>query len=120
MRPTTASTGTARWAMPMPGTPGDGGLTWSASGADGRAGCGRRSHGKLRFTETAGVNDVRRTVAIGMREIGEDQPPLVIAEAGINHEGDVGKALAIVDAAAAAEAECVKFQCHITEDEMIP
>lgn len=53
------------------------------------------------------------------RKIGVDHPPLVIAEVGINHEGDVGKALALVDAAAAAGAELIKFQCHIVEKEMI-
>jgi N-acetylneuraminate synthase len=32
----------------------------------------------------------------------------------------VGKSLRLVDAAKAAGADCVKFQCHITEAEMIP
>jgi N-acetylneuraminate synthase len=59
-------------------------------------------------------------VEIGARRIGTDQPPLVLAEVGINHEGDVNKALQLVDAAVAAGAEAVKFQCHITEQEMIP
>ncbi len=54
------------------------------------------------------------------RLIGEDHPPFVIAEVGINHEGDFNKAIQLVDAAVAAGAECVKFQCHITEAEMIP
>ena len=53
------------------------------------------------------------------RKIGVNHPPLVIAEVGINHEGDVGKALALVDAAAEAGAELIKFQCHITDKEMI-
>lgn len=57
---------------------------------------------------------------IGDRVIGADAPPFVIAEAGINHEGDVRKALRLVDAAAKAGADCIKFQCHITEEEMIP
>ena len=57
---------------------------------------------------------------IGTREIGPDSPPLVLAEVGINHEGDVRKALELVDAAANAGAEVVKFQCHITEREMVP
>lgn len=57
---------------------------------------------------------------IGDRKIGPGQPPLVIVEVGINHEGDVNKALQLVDAAVAAGAEVVKFQCHITDKEMIP
>ena len=57
---------------------------------------------------------------IAGRRVGSDHPPLVIAEVGINHEGDVNKAIQLVDAAADAGAELVKFQCHITEKEMVP
>jgi len=57
---------------------------------------------------------------IGNRLIGDDYPPFVIAEVGINHEGELEKAIQMVDAAVAAGADCVKFQCHITEAEMIP
>ena len=53
------------------------------------------------------------------RKIGPDHPPLVIAEVGINHEGSL-KALKLVDSAVECGAEVVKFQCHITEKEMIP
>jgi len=56
---------------------------------------------------------------INGRLISEDQPPLVIAEVGINHEGEIKKALQLVDAAVDAGAECIKFQCHITEAEMV-
>jgi N-acetylneuraminate synthase len=59
-------------------------------------------------------------IEIGNRRVGDDYPPFVIAEVGINHEGDVGKALQLVDAAVSAGADCVKFQCHITEKEMVP
>ena len=54
------------------------------------------------------------------RKVGSEQPPLIIAEVGINHEGDFNKALQLVDAAVMAGAEIVKFQCHITEAEMVP
>jgi len=57
---------------------------------------------------------------LGNRQIGEEYPPFVIAEVGINHEGDVNKALQLVDAAIHAGADCVKFQSHITEAEMVP
>lgn len=59
-------------------------------------------------------------IDIAGRAVGPDHPPLVLAEVGINHEGDVIKAIECVDAAAAAGAEVIKFQCHITEKEMVP
>ena len=43
----------------------------------------------------------------------------MIAEIGINHEGDEAKAHAMIDSAADAGCECVKFQTHVVEDEMI-
>jgi sialic acid synthase SpsE len=58
--------------------------------------------------------------AIADRWVGPDHPPLVVAEIGINHEGDPAKAHRLVDAAADAGLECVKFQTHVVEDEMIP
>lgn len=54
------------------------------------------------------------------RLIGPGHPPFVIAEIGINHEGDFKKAVRMVNDAAAAGCECVKFQCHVIDDEMIP
>lgn len=57
---------------------------------------------------------------IGHRKIGPQYPPFIIAEVGINHEGSFEKAIQMVDAAVAAGADCIKFQCHITEAEMIP
>lgn len=61
-----------------------------------------------------------KEIQIGQRKIGSKYPPFVIAEVGINHEGELEKAIQMVDAASAAGADCVKFQCHITEKEMIP
>ncbi|WP_141506468.1 N-acetylneuraminate synthase family protein [Paenibacillus luteus] len=57
---------------------------------------------------------------ISNRDIGVNYPPLVIAEIGINHEGSIEKAKRMVLDAYHAGAECVKFQSHIIEDEMIP
>jgi len=52
------------------------------------------------------------------RLIGDNHPPVVIAEIGINHEGSLDTAIAMADAAIDAGAEIVKHQTHIVEDEM--
>lgn len=57
---------------------------------------------------------------IGHCKISQQHPPFIIAEVGINHEGSFDKAIQCVDAAVKAGADCVKFQSHITEAEMIP
>ena len=57
---------------------------------------------------------------IADRKIGDGCLPLVIAEIGINHDGDFEKAKQMVNDAYENGAECVKFQCHIIDDEMIP
>jgi N-acetylneuraminate synthase len=53
------------------------------------------------------------------RLVGISHPPLVIAEIGINHDGDFRKAKQMIDDANASDAECVKFQSHIIDDEMV-
>jgi sialic acid synthase SpsE len=48
----------------------------------------------------------------------DDAPPVVIAEAGVNHNGDPALARALVDVAVAAGADIVKFQAFRTEKEI--
>lgn len=55
---------------------------------------------------------------IAGRWIGDNHPPVVIAEIGINHEGSLPLALSMADAAIDAGAEIIKHQTHIIEDEM--
>ena len=55
---------------------------------------------------------------IGNRIIAHDQPPLVIAEIGINHGGSLEVAKEMVRLAAASGCECIKHQTHFLEDEM--
>jgi len=44
------------------------------------------------------------------------EPTFVIAEAGVNHNGSVGLAKALIDSAVAAGADAVKFQSFVTEN----
>ena len=50
------------------------------------------------------------TIEIAGRIIGAGAPPWVVAEAGVNHNGSPDLALRLVDAAADAGADAVKFQ----------
>lgn len=49
-------------------------------------------------------------VKIGGRPVGEDQPVFIIAEIGLNHNGDLALAKKLIDAAALAGCDAVKFQ----------
>jgi len=51
-----------------------------------------------------------REVRLGDRSIGDGHPIYIIAEVGINHNGDVEIAKRIIDAAVHAGADAVKFQ----------
>lgn len=59
------------------------------------------------------------TITISGRKIGPDYPPFIIAEIGINHNGSIAKAKRMMRDAKRAGAECVKFQGHVLEDEML-
>lgn len=51
-----------------------------------------------------------RTVPVGSRLVGEAHPVFVVAEIGVNHQGRVDLARALIDVAAAAGADAVKLQ----------
>lgn len=55
-------------------------------------------------------------VEIAGRRIEKGQPAFLIAEIGNNHNGDLDRALALVEAAAQAGADCAKFQMRNLSD----
>lgn len=57
-----------------------------------------------------------KTLKIKDRSIGEGSPCFIIAEAGVNHNGELDKALKMVDVAAKCGADVVKFQTFQPED----
>src|SRR3954464_9044533 len=50
------------------------------------------------------------TVEIAGHEIGAGRPCFIIAEAGVNHNGSIETAKQLIDAAARAGADAIKFQ----------
>lgn len=60
------------------------------------------------------------TITIGERVVGDGRPVFIIAEAGVNHNGDLGLAKRLVDAARDCGADAVKFQTWITEKLVAP
>src|SRR5262249_13720575 len=51
-----------------------------------------------------------RAIKFGARQVGDGYPTYVIAELGINHNGDINIAKRLIDAAAHAGADAVKLQ----------
>ena len=56
-----------------------------------------------------------KSVEIGDRRVGKGQPTFIIAEIGLNHNGDVEIAKKLIDAATLAGCDAVKFQKRTPE-----
>ena len=57
-----------------------------------------------------------RKIKIANRLIGEGEPCFIIAEAGVNHNGDVNLAKKLINVAKKAGADAVKFQTFKAEE----
>ncbi|WP_046020449.1 N-acetylneuraminate synthase [Magnetospira sp. QH-2] len=60
------------------------------------------------------------TITIADRTIGEHCPCFIVAEAGVNHNGDLDRAFKLIDTAAEAGADAVKFQTFTAERVVSP
>ena len=58
---------------------------------------------------------MKREIKLGQRFVGDGHPAYVIAEIGINHNGDLDVAKKMIEAAAHAGADAVKFQKRTPE-----
>ena len=55
-------------------------------------------------------------IQLGEKVISRHSPVFIIAEAGVNHNGDIEVAKQLVDAAVSAGADAVKFQTFKTDN----
>lgn len=60
-----------------------------------------------------------RDIKIKSKILGAERPVLIVAEIGMNHDGDLDKALAMIESASDCGADAVKFQMHIAEAETL-
>ena len=65
---------------------------------------------------TSALNPAPKTIRIGARLVGDGQRCFVIAEGGVNHNGDPALAEELVRIAAEARADAVKFQKRTVPD----
>lgn len=58
---------------------------------------------------------MKEIINIGNRKVGKGQPVFIVAEAGINHGGNIETAIKMIKEAAKCGADAIKFQTYITE-----
>ena len=68
-----------------------------------------------RMVNEGGRGMEKSVVKIGNRLVGEGQPCFIVAEIGINHNGDLEIAKQLIDVAARSGADAVKFQKRTVE-----
>ena len=56
------------------------------------------------------MEKINKEINIGNFTISKDSPCFVIAEAGVNHNGDIEMAKKLIDVAVEAKVDAVKFQ----------
>jgi sialic acid synthase SpsE len=73
-----------------------------------------------RALENTGADTKVRQIPFGDRVISDTGPAIVVAEIGINHEGDLASCLSMIDAAADAGADAIKLQTADPDENYVP
>lgn len=69
---------------------------------------------KENFTKKEDLNmKLNETVKLGKKIVGENNPTYVIAEAGLNHNGDLELAKRLIDHASELNCDSIKFQTYL-------
>jgi len=68
----------------------------------------------LKVTRSVLKNNIK-LIKVGNKKVGPNQPCFVIAEAGVNHNGNVDQAKQLIDVAVEAGADVVKFQTFFAD-----
>jgi N,N'-diacetyllegionaminate synthase len=69
---------------------------------------------KENFTKKENLNMIlNKTVKLGKQTVGEGSPTYVIAEAGLNHNGDLELAKKLIDQASKLKCDSIKFQTYL-------
>ena len=59
--------------------------------------------------------NARKTVQLGPLRVGDEHPVAIVAELGVNHLGDYGRMVEMIDQAIAGGADLLKFQTYTAE-----
>ena len=63
---------------------------------------------------------MKQTIMISDREVGKNNTSFVVADAGSNHNGDLERAKELIDVAARAKVDAVKFQSFLADNLTMP
>ncbi len=66
------------------------------------------------------INDIKNKISIGNRTLSENDPAFIVAEAACNHMCDIDIAMEMIDKAAEAGADAIKFQTYKAEKLVTP
>ena len=71
------------------------------------------NHKSFQNIKNQSSTQFNKTISLNGRKIGENLPPFIIAEAGMNHNGDLNLGKKLIDAAITTGCDAIKFQTFL-------